>query len=156
MERAERRSTGREGAVPSIIVIGVLLYAANVWPGWWSVPFVTPQGSEVIGAVNAAWIAGLVANAVYLVAGTPALRAVGEIVVLIFGIVATVRVWEVFPFVFPGGPPDWAVLVRVLLVIGIVGALVGILAQLVAFVRAVMHLGRRPGPGRQPGPRWHV
>ncbi|MGT2461852.1 hypothetical protein [Sinomonas atrocyanea] len=45
---------------------------------------------------------------------------------------------------------------RVLLVIGIVGALVGILAQLVAFVRALMHLGRRPGPGRQSGPRWHV
>lgn len=148
MARAVRARSGREGAVPSIVVIGALLYAANVWPGWWALPFLTPRTPEVMGAVNAAWIAGLVVNAIYLVAGTPALRAVGEIVVLIFGIVATLRVWEVFPFAFGNGPFDWALLVRILLVVAVVGALIGIVAQLVAFVRALMHLGGRPGTSR--------
>jgi hypothetical protein len=142
MAKTRPTRSGREGAIPSIIVLGALLYAANVWPGWWALPFLTSRTPEVMGAVNAAWIAGLVANAVYLVAGSPALRAVGEIVVLIFGIVATFRIWDVFPFSFGAGPVDWALVVRIVLVIGIVGALIGIIAQLVAFVRAAAGLGR--------------
>lgn len=130
--------------MPSIIVIGVLMFLANVAPGWWAVPFLTSRTSEVMGAVNAAWIAGLVANVVYLLVGIRAVRAIGEIVVLIFGIVATFRIWDVFPFDFGGSSFDWALAVRIVLVVAIVGAFIGILAQLVAFVRAIMPHERGP------------
>ncbi|MDQ4488914.1 hypothetical protein RBS60_01735 [Sinomonas sp. ASV486] len=143
MARRQRVRTGREGAVPGIIVNAALLYLANVWPGWSIVPFLTPSTSQVMGAVNAAWIAGLVANAVYLVAGMPLLRALGEIVVLIFGIVAAFRIWDVFPFDFSGSSFDWALVARILLVIGIAGSFIGIIAQIVALGRAAAGLGKR-------------
>jgi hypothetical protein len=146
MARRESAASVRAGAVPGIIVNGALLYAANVWPGWWSVPFLTPSTTRVMDAVNAAWIAGLVANAVYLLVGSPAIRALGEMVVLVFGLLATLRVWDVFPFDFGGGSFDWALLVRIVLVVGVVGAVIGLIAQLVAFVRALVRLG---GGGRE-------
>ncbi|WP_229230211.1 hypothetical protein [Sinomonas cyclohexanicum] len=148
MARGDRERSARAGAVPSIIVIGVLLYLANVAPGWRILPFLTPRTSEVMGAVNAAWIAGLVANVVYLLVGVRAVRAIGEIVVLIFGIVATFRIWDVFPFDFGNTSFDWALVVRIVLVVAIVGGFIGIVAQLVAFVRAIMPHGsdRRGAP----------
>ncbi|GAA2201796.1 hypothetical protein [Sinomonas flava] len=146
MARSESAASVRAGAVPGIIVNGVLLYAANVWPGWWSVPFLTPSTTRVMDAVNAAWIAGLVANAVYLLVGSPAIRALGEMVVLVFGLLATLRVWDVFPFDFADGSFDWALLMRIVLVVAVVGAVIGLIAQLVAFVRALVRLG---GGGRE-------
>jgi hypothetical protein len=151
MARKVTPASVRAGAVPGMIINGALLYAANVWPGWWALPFLTDRTPAVLGAVNAAWIAGLVANAVYLLLGSPAVRALGEMVVLVFGLLATLRIWEVFPFDFGGGSFDWALVVRVVLVVGAVGAVIGVIAQLVAFVRALAGLGR--GPGRDRGVR---
>ncbi|GHG51811.1 hypothetical protein GCM10012320_21520 [Sinomonas cellulolyticus] len=136
--RKDRPQSARAGAVPSIIVIGVLMYLANVAPGWWALPFLTSRTAEVMGAVNAAWIAGLVANAVYLLVGVRAVRALGEIIVIVFGIVATFRIWSVFPFDFGASSFDWALIVRILLVVAIVGSFIGIIAQLAAFVRAIL------------------
>lgn len=142
MARKAPGQSARAGAIPGIIINGVLLYLANAWPGWWAVPFLTPSTQRVMGAVNAVWIAAIVVNAVVLVVGARAVKAIGEIVVLVFGLVATFSVWDVFPFDFSGSSIDWALVVRIVLVIAIVGAIIGIIAQIVMFVRAVVGLGK--------------
>lgn len=127
---AQRRS----GYVGAILVNGVFLYALNRWPGWDAAPFLTPDTERVLGIITASIITGIVANAVYLLADPPRLRALGEIVTSAVGLAAVIRVWRVYPFDFSGDFP-WDTVARVVLVLGMVGCGIGILAALVRLVR---------------------
>ncbi|MGJ0223760.1 hypothetical protein ACQUZK_10195, partial [Streptococcus pyogenes] len=61
----------------------------------------------------------------YVVADPPWLRALGDVVVTSFGLVATVALLRAFPVV-----PDWATVARVVLWVGLVGGVIGVLAAL--------------------------
>ncbi|GAB4100682.1 hypothetical protein [Sinomonas halotolerans] len=127
----------------SILVTTLLLLAANVWPGWQVLPFLTPATPEVLALVNAAWIAGIVVNLVYLAADRLAVRALGELVTLGIGVAAAFRMWEVFPFDFGGSWFNWDLLVRVLIVVAIVGSFIAMAVAAVRLARA------GPGPDRR-------
>lgn len=120
-------------------VIGLLL--VNVWPGWDSVPFLTSETAEVLGLVNASFVAGIVANAVYLVYDAPWLVALGGVVTTGIGLVALIRIIQVFPVDFSDWDFDGTALVRVLLILAIVGTAIGIVVQLVALVRSLAGAG---------------
>jgi hypothetical protein len=115
-----------------------MLWLVNVWPGWQAVPFLTAATVLVIGAVNASIVARATADLVNLVFDLPRLRALGDIISICFGLVALVRIWQVFPLDVIGTP--WEVVARVLLGIGIVGSVVGIVEAAVRLFR-----GRFPG-----------
>jgi hypothetical protein len=61
------------------------------------------------------------------------LKALGNLLTTLVAIAVGIRVWQVFPFDF-GASAGWALLVRVLLVVGIAGALIGALAWFTALV----------------------
>ncbi|MFP3712165.1 hypothetical protein [Puerhibacterium sp. TATVAM-FAB25] len=132
----------RSGYTVSLLVNAALLYLVNVRPGWQAVPFLTSETVAVLDAVNLTLIASLVTNAIYLVVDPPWLRALGDLVVAVIGLLALVALWRVFPFDlwrdFPfdlaGQAFDWALVARVLLVLGSVGTVVAILAALVRLV----------------------
>ena len=126
----------RAGYVVAVLVNAAILYAVNRTPGWDAVPFLTAQTQDVIPAVNASILAGLVANALYLWRDPPWIRALGDVVTTSFGLFALMRLWAVFPVEFADGGFDWALVVRILLGLGIAGSIVGILAGLVRLVRA--------------------
>ena len=65
-------------------------------------------------------------------------RPLGEIVVTAIGLVALVRLWQAFPFAFDDQGVPWHLVVRWLLAIGMVGSAIGIVANLVTFVRALV------------------
>ena len=58
-----------------------------------------------------------------------------------FGIALTWQVLAVFPFRFAGDGFDWAVLIRVLLVLGLVGSAIGVVAGVVRLARDVAGRG---------------
>ncbi|HXV94210.1 MAG TPA: hypothetical protein VD813_12980 [Pseudonocardia sp.] len=132
----------RTGYGAAIVVNAALLLAANVWPGWEVLPFLTADTTRVLGLVNLALVAGIVVNAVYLVNDRPAVRALGDLLTTAVGLAAVIRLLQVFPFDFPGTGFDWAVLARVLLVLGVVGASVAVVVAAVSLVRALA--GRSP------------
>ena len=132
---APRTSRGRAGYGPGALVNAALLWAINVWPGWQAAPFLTPDTTRVLGLVNAFLAVSIVANLVFLVARSRAIRALGDLVVLGFGLAAMIAVWEVFPFDFSHGWSGWTVLVRILLVLGIAGQIIGAIVELVALAR---------------------
>ncbi len=147
--RASRPSVAarRTGYAVSVGVNAVLLFAANVWPGWEVVPFLTPDTSLVIGLVNASIVVSLAANVFYLVRDDPWVKALGDLSTTTVGLVALIRIWQVFPFDFGDTSFDWALVFRVLLGVAIFGSAVGILAALVRFVRHVTSGGQpRPAP----------
>ncbi|RYV50619.1 hypothetical protein [Pengzhenrongella frigida] len=127
----------RTGYLVSVLVNAVLLYAANVWPGWDAVPFLTSDMTLVIGLVNASIIVNLVANLVYLVRDPRWLRALGDLLTVSVGLAAMAAMWQVFPFDFSGSSFDWTLVARILLGVGIGGSIIGIVVAIVAFVRAV-------------------
>lgn len=140
MSVPERSSVGRRaGYLVGIVVDAVLLYLINGWPGWDEVPFLTEDTTRVLGWVNASIIAGVVTNAVYLVADPPRSKALGDLVVNSIGLYALVRIWQVFPFDFPDdGSVPWDLIARTVLVVAIAGT---IIALIVAVVRLLT--GRR-------------
>ena len=138
--RRPSRAARRAGYVVAALVNAVLLILANVSPGWQAVPFLTDAMERVIALVNLSFAASLAANLLYLVADPRWFRALGELVTTLISLVVMVRVWQVFPFTFGDGD-TWRVLFRIALGVGIFGAIVGAIGQLVT-------LARLGGPGR--------
>ncbi|MGH3334112.1 MAG: hypothetical protein ACRDPJ_22685 [Nocardioidaceae bacterium] len=137
----------RFGYVVAVLVDAVLLYAANVWPGWEAVPVLTGETRLVMGLVNASIVVSLTANVVYLVRDPPWLKAMGDLLTTAVGFVALLRIWRVFPFDFGDTTFDWTLVVRIVLVVAIVGSAIGIVAAFVAFVKgaAVRSSAREAG-----------
>lgn len=124
----------RTGYVIAALVNAVLLYLVNVWPGWEELPFLTSETTEVLGWVNASMIAGIITNLVYVGRDTNRVRAAGDLVTTGIGLVAMVRIWQVFPFDFDLSGLDWAIVARVFLVIGIVGSAIAMVVRLVSLL----------------------
>lgn len=130
----ERTSaTGRRaGYVVAVVVNALMLYAVNGWPGWDAVPFLTDATPQVLGWVNASILVNLLANMAYLTRDPPRLRALGDLVTTGVGLLAMVRIWQVFPLDVEAG---WETVARVLLVVGIVGSGIGMVVALGRLVR---------------------
>lgn len=124
----------RTGYVIAALVNAVLLYLVNVWPGWEELPFLTSETTEVLGWVNVSMIAGIITNLVYVGRDTNRVRAAGDLVTTGIGLVAMVRIWQVFPFDFDLSGLDWAIVARVFLVIGIVGSAIAMVVRLVSLL----------------------
>jgi hypothetical protein len=135
------RAARRAGYVVGALVNALLLWLIHGWPGWDAVPFLTEQTPQVLGPVTATLVAGIVVNAVQVLADPRWLVAVGQLVTTALGLAATLRVLQVFPFDLDGA---WPVVVRVLLWLGVIGAAIGLVVALGTLVRALARDGRAP------------
>ncbi|WP_370962534.1 hypothetical protein [Amycolatopsis sp. cg9] len=134
--RRPRAGKRRAGYLIGALVNVLVLLAAHAWPGWEAVPFLTGDTPRVLGVVDLALTAGVATNVAFLGYDPEWLTALGGLVTTLAGLVAVVRVWQVFPFDFAGSSFDWPVTARVLLVVGIAGSVLGALVQLATLVRA--------------------
>jgi hypothetical protein len=116
-------------------VNAVLLYLINREPGWDAVPFLTSDTTQVLGLVNASIATSLVVNLVYVLWDPVWLKALGDLATTSIGVLAMVRIWQVWPLDLSG---SWDVLARVLVGIGIIGGVIGIVVSTVRFVQAMV------------------
>ena len=140
---ADKTVTTRGGNIGSVLVNAVLLWGINIWPGWKAVPFLTADMERVLGIINASLTAGIIANLIFVVIRNRGVMALGNLVVLGLGLAATLRMLEVFPFDFGDSWSGWPVVVRVLLVLGIVGSIIGMVVEIVAMFRSLAGFGER-------------
>ena len=117
-------------------VNALLLYLLNRNPGWQAVPFLTDAMNRVIGVVNLrsrrAWSPTSSTSC-----GTPTwLKALGDLATTCAGVLAMLRIWQVWPFDFPAGSP-WNLLAHGSLGLGLVGGAIGIVESTVRYVRAI-------------------
>lgn len=126
----------RFGYVIGAAINAVMLYLVNRSPGWEAVPFLTDATTQVLGLVNASIAVSLVANLVYLAWDPPWLKALGDLVTTSVGVLSMVRIWQVWPLDLPDGSA-WNVIARVLVGVGIVGGLIGVIASVARFFRAL-------------------
>lgn len=140
---ADKTVTTRGGNIGSVLVNAVLLWGINKWPGWKAVPFLTADMERVLGMINASLTAGIIANLIFVVIRNRGVMALGNLAVLGIGLAATLRMLEVFPFDFGDSWSGWPVVVRVLLVLGIVGSIIGMVVEIVAMFRSLAGFGER-------------
>ena len=126
------RAARRFGYVVAIVLNAAMLYAINVWPGWDVVPFLTDDTVDVLEVVNASIVAAMAANVVYVFRDPPRVKALGDVVTTVVGLVAMVVIWRVFPLDLSSG---WETVARALLAIGIVGSGIAIVTGIVRLVR---------------------
>lgn len=131
-------STARRGGYFIAALVDVaLLVLINVSPGWRAVPMLTDEAAGVVIVVDIALAIALVINLLCLVLPRRPLTAAGEVVSTAAGLVAMVRMAQVFPFAFTESTTDWATIVHVALIWIIVVVSIALLVQLVALVRVL-------------------
>jgi hypothetical protein len=126
----------RFGYLLAAIINAVILYLVNGRPGWQSVDFLTDDTTRVLWLFNVSLVVGIVVNLGYAGHDPPWLIASGNLVTTAIGIAVLARIWQVFPFDFGDASFDWSLLIRVLLIAGIAGAVIGVVAHTVSLIRA--------------------
>ena len=132
----------RSGYLAALVVNGALLVLINAAPGWQAVPFLTPATRQVLGLVNVVLVLNLVVNVVYLAHDGPWLRAFGDIATTAVGLAVAIRILEVFPFAFHGSASFWSTVIKILLILAIVGACIGLLVQVIRLIVLAARGGR--------------
>jgi len=127
----------RFGYLVGIAVNVVLLYLANVAPGWQAVPFLTQETTTVLALFNASLLVGILANAALVAYDPPWFKAFTDLVGTIFGLAVLVRLLTVFPFAFADSSMDWDLVARGALIFAVAGTVIGLLVQLAILIRRV-------------------
>jgi len=146
-------STRKVGYLVGLVVNAILLYLVNERPGWREVPFLTERMTDVLPLLNLSLLVGAAANLLYVVVDAAWVRSLGQIAVAIVGIVAALRMLQVFPFDFSPYAFDWATVARWVLAVAIFGSGISIVVEL---VRLVAHAGHPSIGGGSARPRGAV
>ena len=151
-QRAVSKRTGRRIGYSVAVGCNVasLVIVNNVldW-GWFS--WLTEDLEQVLPFVNASLIASIVVNVLDLAYDPRWFRSIGELGMLIFSLIATIRILQVFPFDFSAYEFGWATLTRWILGAAIFGVSVAMLVHLVRLALMARDLGESTaGPDRDP------
>jgi hypothetical protein len=119
----------RIGYAIAVVVNLVMLVIANNILDWGWLPFLTDGFAQVVPWISLGLVATIVANAVYQFNDTLAVKSTGQIGVNLISVFVTYQIWQVFPFDFSAYGFNWEAVVRVLLVLAMVGAGIGVFAE---------------------------
>lgn len=118
----------RIGHVAAVVANGVFLWIVHHVVEWGWPEFITSDFDDLVPVMTVSLVAGMVANACFVVYDRGRFRGGADLVTAVIDVVVTVRFWQVFPFDFDGG--FWTAVFRVLLVVGIVGTTVRVVTSL--------------------------
>jgi hypothetical protein len=137
---AHRPSKGTRtvGYLVAAVINSVVLYLANIEPGWQAVPFLTDETRQVLGLFNVSLAAGLAVNLGYVAYDPPWFKGLGDLLTTSISLAVLARMWDVFPFTFPITGPDWALVTRIVLIVSIVGTSLAIMVQLGLLLRRLI------------------
>lgn len=124
-----RRVGRRLGYVIAVAVNVVTLIVVQHILDWGWLPFLTDQFAVVIPWISVSLIAAITANLVYQFNDTPTVKSTGQILVNLISMLVSYRIYQVFPFEFAGTSFNWEIVVRVLLILAMVGAGIGVLTE---------------------------
>lgn len=115
-------------AIAVLVNLVMLVIAHNIYDWGW-LPFLTADFAQLVPWISFGLVASIIANAVYQFNDTPMVKATGQFGVNLISVFVTYQIWQMFPFDFSAYEFNWEVLVKVLLVLGMVGAGIGMLAE---------------------------
>lgn len=125
LKRAGRRF-GYSVAIAVNVVMLVIVQNILAW-GW--LPFLTQEFDEVVPWISVSLVASIVANLLYSVNDMRLVKSTGQILVNLISILVTYQIFSVFPFDFSAYNFNWALIVRIVLILAMVGAGIGVLTE---------------------------
>lgn len=132
---AVRRSGRRAGYALAILINMGLLYVVGNLLEWQVFPWLTDDFTEVVGWISFSLLATIAVNVIYQINDTRPVRSVGQIGTNLVSITVSARILEVFPFDFSIYRFDWGVVTRIVLILAIVGAGIGVITEFGALVK---------------------
>jgi len=140
----ELRQAGRRFGYGVAIAINVaLLIVVQYILDWGRLGFLTDAFADVVPWISLGLVATIVANLVYQFNDTPIIKSTGQILTNLISIFVTYQVYLVFPFDFSGSTFDWEVIFRILLVLAMVGAGIGVLVEAIKLASSEFQQERR-------------
>ncbi len=124
-----------------------LLFLIFVWPGWELLSFFNDRTSDVLGLVALWLVVDLVANLTAAASDTDWLRSAAEFAAAMLTVITLGWILAIFPFDFTGLAVDWTTAIRVLLIVGMVGAAIGAVAHGIRLRRYLAERGYASGRG---------
>ncbi len=142
---AETRTPKTKSAAPgkqfgytlAALINLALVYVVHNLLVWDVAPFLTDDFEKVLPIITVSLVATAVMNVLYLFYDARWFKSFTQIGLLGISIAATARLLQVFPFDFSDYEFDWATLVKVVMIIAIVGAAIGVITEFVKLARAV-------------------
>jgi hypothetical protein len=129
-----KRAGRRLGYAVAIAVNLIMLIVVRNVLDWGWLPFLTNEFAEVVPWISLSLVASIMVNLIYQFDDRPTVRSTGQILVNLISIFVSYRLFHVFPFDFAGYEFNWAIVVRIVLILTMVGASVGVLAETVKLV----------------------
>lgn len=111
-----------------------LIYIVQNLEEWDIFGFLTAEFSEVVPWITFSLVAGALAYLAYILFEGQEVRLAGEVVTNLITIVVSWRVFTVFPFDFSAYDFPWDILARVVLIVAIVGAFIGVVTNIVKLI----------------------
>lgn len=128
--RAKSRAQRRVGYLAAVAVNVVILLLAHRLLGWGWPPFLTARFADLLPFVDASLAATIAVNLLWTARDPSWLRHVGQFGLDALTAVVVVRTWQIFPLDLAGYWSGWGTIARLLLVVGISGALIDALWRL--------------------------
>lgn len=119
----------RAGYIVAVIINVLLLIVVQNILDWDVLPFLTDRFEQVVPWVTLSLIATIVANLIYLFKDAQAVRSTGGIVTNLISLIVTYQIYQVFPFDFSAYDFNWEAVTRVVLIVAMVGAGIGMLTE---------------------------
>ena len=127
----------RLGYALAALINGVLIVIVRNIGEWDWLPFLTEEFEDVVPIITLSLAASAVGNLAFIVYDRPWFKAATQMAAAVVSLVATVRVFQVFPFDFSVYDFDWDTVARGILIVAIVGTAISVVVELTKLVRHV-------------------
>jgi hypothetical protein len=132
VERRVRRTGRRIGYVIAAVIDLVLLWVVHQLLDWGWPDFLTEDFDDLLPIISVSLVAGAIANAIYVWNDGAIVKNLGDAITSVIGLISAIWTYRVFPFDLSDG---WALLARIVIIVGIVGTAIGAVVALVKLAR---------------------
>lgn len=135
-------ATRRFGYLVAILVNAAILFVVNNLLAWDVLPWLTEDFELVLPLMNASILANILANAIYVGYDAAWFKSLTQIGLAALGLAVAIRTFRVFPFDFSDYGFNWTALTRGVLILAMVGISIGIIAESVKLLTALVRRSR--------------
>ena len=124
-----RQAGRRLGYALAVIINLVMLIVVQNILEWGWLDFLTVEFAEVVPWISLSLAASVLVNLVYQVNDGPLVKSSGQLSSNLISIFVTFHVFQVFPFDFSSYDFNWGIVARIVLILAMVGAGIGMLVE---------------------------